>query len=137
MAEIAIKGVAKRFGGFTALHQVDSPSPTRNSWCCSALRLRQDHAAADCSRGWKRRARARSGSVAAASTICRRATAIAMVFQNYASSTLTCREHRFAAHEEAAAARGRAPRHRTAELMHIEQLLKRYSGSFPAASASA
>ncbi|TIT74084.1 MAG: ABC transporter ATP-binding protein, partial [Mesorhizobium sp.] len=23
MAEIAIKGVAKRFGGFTALHQVD------------------------------------------------------------------------------------------------------------------
>ena len=43
---IKVKEVVKRFDGFTALDGVSLRSTPASSWRCSAVRLRQDHAAA-------------------------------------------------------------------------------------------
>lgn len=78
MAEIVIKQVAKRFGGFTALHSIDLTIADQEfmvllgaSGCGKTTLLR-------IVAGLETQARARSGSAAVASTICRRANAASL-----------------------------------------------------------
>ena len=132
MAEISIKNVAKRFGTFTALQSIDLTIADQEfmvllgaSGCGKTTLLRiiaglETPTAGEVWIGGRRvdhlpprAARHRHGVPE-----LRRLPAPDGV-----------REHRLRpADEEAAAGRGRPARRRTAELMHIEQLLARYSG---------
>lgn len=132
MAEIAIKGVAKRFGGFTALHQVDLTISDQEfmvllgaSGCGKTTLLRIVAGLETPSQGevWIGGRRV--------DHLPPRDRGIAMVFQNYAVFPhLTVFENiafglRMKKLPQADVERRVT---RTAELMHIEQLLKRYSG---------
>ncbi|MGY6549584.1 MAG: ABC transporter ATP-binding protein [Roseinatronobacter sp.] len=132
MAEIVIKGVAKNFGAFTALHSVDLTIADQEfmvllgaSGCGKTTLLRIIAGLETPSEGevWIGGRRV--------DHLPPRARGIAMVFQNYAVFPhLTVFENiafglRMAKLPHAEVARRVT---RTAELMHIEQLLKRYSG---------
>lgn len=132
MAEIVIKGVAKRFGGFTALHSVDLTIADQEfmvllgaSGCGKTTLLRIIAGLETPSEGevWIGGRRV--------DHLPPRERGIAMVFQNYAVFPhLTVFENiafglRMAKRPQSEVTRRVA---RTAELMHIEQLLKRYSG---------
>ena len=132
MAEIAIKGVAKRFGGFTALHQVDLTIADQEfmvllgaSGCGKTTLLRIVAGLEMPSQGevWIGGRRV--------DNLPPRERGIAMVFQNYAVFPhLTVFENiAFGLRMKKLPQQGVERRvTRTAELMHIEQLLKRYSG---------
>ncbi len=132
MAEIAIKGVAKQFGDFTALHSVDLTIADQEfmvllgaSGCGKTTLLRIIAGLETPSQGevWIGDRRV--------DHLPPRERGIAMVFQNYAVFPhLTVFENiafglRMAKLPQAEVTRRVT---RTAELMHIEQLLKRYSG---------
>ncbi len=132
MAEIVIKGVAKRFGDVTALHSVDLTIVDREfmvllgaSGCGKTTLLRIIAGLETPSQGevWIGGRRV--------DHLPPRSRGIAMVFQNYAVFPhLTVFENiafglRMAKKPQAEVERRVK---RTAELMHIEQLLKRYSG---------
>ncbi len=132
MAEIVIKGVAKRFGAFTALHSVDLTIADQEfmvllgaSGCGKTTLLRIIAGLETPSQGevWIGGRRV--------DHLPPRERGIAMVFQNYAVFPhLTVYENiafglRMAKLQQAEVERRVT---RTAELMHIEQLLKRYSG---------
>ena len=132
MAEIAIRGVAKKFGGFTALHAVDLAVADQEflvllgpSGCGKTTLLR-------CIAGLESPS---GGEIAiggrAVTDLPPRSRGIAMVFQNYAVFPhLTVFENiafglRMKKQPQAEVER-RA--NRAAEMMHIEMLLARYSG---------
>ncbi|RWD59539.1 MAG: ABC transporter ATP-binding protein, partial [Mesorhizobium sp.] len=132
MAEIAIKGVAKRFGGFTALHQVDLSIADQEfmvllgaSGCGKTTLLRIVAGLETPSQGevWIGGRRV--------DHLPPRDRGIAMVFQNYAVFPhLTVFENIAFGLRMKKLPQADVERrvNRTAELMHIEQLLKRYSG---------
>jgi len=132
MAEIAIKAVAKRFGGFTALHQVDLTIADQEfmvllgaSGCGKTTLLRIVAGLETPSQGevWIGGRRV--------DHLPPRDRGIAMVFQNYAVFPhLTVFENIAFGLRMKKLAQQEVERrvNRTAELMHIEQLLKRYSG---------
>ncbi|RWD66414.1 ABC transporter ATP-binding protein, partial [Mesorhizobium sp.] len=132
MAEIVIKGVAKRFGGFTALHQVDLAIADQEfmvllgaSGCGKTTLLRIVAGLETPSQGevWIGGRRV--------DHLPPRDRGIAMVFQNYAVFPhLTVFENiAFGLHMKKLPHQEVDRRvNRTAELMHIEQLLRRYSG---------
>ena len=132
MAEIAIKGVAKRFGGFTALHQVDLTISDQEfmvllgaSGCGKTTLLRIVAGLERSSQGevWIGGRRV--------DHLPPRERGIAMVFQNYAVFPhLTVFENIAFGLRMKKLPQQEVERrvNRTAELMHIEQLLKRYSG---------
>ncbi|MBA1141593.1 ABC transporter ATP-binding protein [Mesorhizobium neociceri] len=132
MAEIAIKGVAKRFGGFTALHQVDLAIADQEfmvllgaSGCGKTTLLRIVAGLETPSQGevWIGGRRV--------DHLTPRERGIAMVFQNYAVFPhLTVFENIAFGLRMKKLPQADVERrvNRTAELMHIEQLLKRYSG---------
>ncbi|TIT86670.1 MAG: ABC transporter ATP-binding protein, partial [Mesorhizobium sp.] len=132
MAEIAIKGVAKRFGGFTALHQVDLTVADQEfmvllgaSGCGKTTLLRIVAGLETPSQGevWIGGRRV--------DHLPPRDRGIAMVFQNYAVFPhLTVFENIAFGLRMKKLGQAEVERRvgRTAELMHIEQLLKRYSG---------
>ncbi|MEI9409628.1 ABC transporter ATP-binding protein [Mesorhizobium salmacidum] len=132
MAEIAIKGVAKRFGDFTALHQVDLTIADQEfmvllgaSGCGKTTLLRIVAGLETPSQGevWIGGRRI--------DHLPPRDRGIAMVFQNYAVFPhLTVFENIAFGLRMKKLPRQEIERrvNRTAELMHIEQLLKRYSG---------
>jgi multiple sugar transport system ATP-binding protein len=132
MAEIAIKGVGKRFGSFTALHSIDLTIADQEfmvllgaSGCGKTTLLRIIAGLETASGGevWIGGRRV--------DHLPPRERGIAMVFQNYAVFPhLTVFENiafglRMKKLPQAEITRRVT---RTAELMHIEQLLKRYSG---------
>ncbi len=132
MAEIRIKGVAKAFGAFTALHDVDLTIADREfmvllgaSGCGKTTLLRIIAGLETATKGevWIGDRRV--------DQLPPRERGIAMVFQNYAVFPhLTVFENiafglRMKKLPQADVTRRVT---RTAELMHIEQLLKRYSG---------
>jgi multiple sugar transport system ATP-binding protein len=132
MAEIRIKGVAKRFGTFTALHSIDLTIRDQEflvllgaSGCGKTTLLRIIAGLETASEGevWIGDRRV--------DHLAPRDRGISMVFQNYAVFPhLTVFENiafglRMAKQPQAEVERRVT---RTAELMHIEQLLKRYSG---------
>ncbi|RWQ79511.1 MAG: ABC transporter ATP-binding protein, partial [Mesorhizobium sp.] len=120
MAEIAIKQVARRFGGFTALHSIDLTIADQEfmvllgaSGCGKTTLLRIVAGLETPSQGevW--------------------IGGLAMVFQNYAVFPhLTVFENIAFGLRMKKLPQQEVERRvtRTAELMHIEQLLKRYSG---------
>jgi multiple sugar transport system ATP-binding protein len=132
MAEIVIKGVAKRFGDFTALHSVDLTIEDREfmvllgaSGCGKTTLLRIIAGLETPSQGevWIGGRRV--------DHLPPRARGIAMVFQNYAVFPhLTVFENIAFGLRMAKLPQADVDRRvrKTAELMHIEQLLKRYSG---------
>ncbi|TPI23660.1 ABC transporter ATP-binding protein [Mesorhizobium sp. B3-2-1] len=132
MAEIAIKGVAKRFGDFTALHQVDLTIADQEfmvllgaSGCGKTTLLRIVAGLETPSQGevWIGGRRI--------DHLPPRDRGIAMVFQNYAVFPhLTVFENIAFGLRMKKLPRQEIERrvNRTAELMHIEQLLNRYSG---------
>jgi len=132
MAEIAIKGVAKRFGGFTALHQVDLTISDQEfmvllgaSGCGKTTLLRIVAGLERPSQGevWIGGRRV--------DHLPPRERGIAMVFQSYAVFPhLTVFENIAFGLRMKKLPQQEVERrvNRTAELMHIEQLLKRYSG---------
>jgi multiple sugar transport system ATP-binding protein len=132
MAEIRIKNVAKSFGSFTALHAIDMTIRDQEfmvllgaSGCGKTTLLRIVAGLETASEGevWIGDRRV--------DHLPPRARGISMVFQNYAVFPhLTVYENiafglRMAKKPQAEVERRVV---RTAELMHIEQLLKRYSG---------
>ncbi len=132
MAEIIIKGVAKRFGAFTALHQVDLTIADQEfmvllgaSGCGKTTLLRIIAGLETQSEGeiWIGGRRI--------DHLPPRKRGIAMVFQNYAVFPhLTVYENiafGLRMQKQPQAEVDQRVR-RTAELMHIEQLLQRYSG---------
>jgi multiple sugar transport system ATP-binding protein len=132
MAEIVIKSVAKRFGAFTALHSVDLTIQDQEfmvllgaSGCGKTTLLRIIAGLETPSQGevWIGGRRV--------DHLPPRQRGIAMVFQNYAVFPhLTVFENIAFGLRMAKMAQADVERRvkRTAELMHIEQLLKRYSG---------
>ncbi|MBZ9668255.1 ABC transporter ATP-binding protein [Mesorhizobium sp. ES1-3] len=132
MAEIAIKGVARRFGDFTALHQIDLTIADQEfmvllgaSGCGKTTLLRIVAGLETPSQGevWIGGRRV--------DHLPPRDRGIAMVFQNYAVFPhLTVFENIAFGLRMKKLPRQEIERrvNRTAELMHIEQLLKRYSG---------
>ena len=132
MAEIAIKNVAKHFGSFTALHSVDLTIADQEfmvllgaSGCGKTTLLRIIAGLETPSQGevWIGGRRV--------DHLAPRARGIAMVFQNYAVFPhLTVFENIAFGLRMARLPQAEIDRRvtRTAELMHIEQLLKRYSG---------
>ncbi len=132
MAEIVIKNVAKRFGAFTALHSVDLTIADQEfmvllgaSGCGKTTLLRIIAGLETPSQGevWIGGRRV--------DHLPPRARGIAMVFQNYAVFPhLTVFENIAFGLRMAKLPQAEVDRRvkRTAELMHIEQLLKRYSG---------
>lgn len=132
MAEIVIKGVAKRFGAFTALHSVDLTIADQEfmvllgaSGCGKTTLLRIIAGLETPSQGevWIGGRRV--------DHLPPRERGIAMVFQNYAVFPhLTVFENIAFGLRMAKLPQTEVERRvkRTAELMHIEQLLKRYSG---------
>ena len=132
MAEIRIKGVAKRFGAFTALHSVDLTIRDREfmvllgaSGCGKTTLLRIVAGLETASEGevWIGDRRV--------DHLPPRARGISMVFQNYAVFPhLTVFENIAFGLRMQKTPQAEVQRRvqRTAELMHIEQLLKRYSG---------
>jgi multiple sugar transport system ATP-binding protein len=132
MAEIRIKGVAKSFGSFTALHEVDLTIADREfmvllgaSGCGKTTLLRIIAGLEVASKGevWIGDKRVDG--------LPPRERGIAMVFQNYAVFPhLTVFENIAFGLRMKKMAQAEVERRvtRTAELMHIEQLLKRYSG---------
>jgi multiple sugar transport system ATP-binding protein len=132
MADIAIRGIAKRFGSFTALHAVDLDVADREFLVllgpsgCGKTTLLRLIAGLDTPSQGDIRIGARS-----VANLPPRSRGIAMVFQNYAVFPhLTVFENiafglRMKKLDQATVEQkvGRA-----AELMHIEELLKRYSG---------
>jgi multiple sugar transport system ATP-binding protein len=132
MAEIVIKGVQKTFGAFTALHSVDLTIADQEfmvllgaSGCGKTTLLRiiaglETPTAGEVWIGGKR-----------VDHLPPRERHIAMVFQNYAVFPhLTVFENIAFGLRMAKLPQAEVERrvNRTAELMHIEQLLKRYSG---------
>jgi multiple sugar transport system ATP-binding protein len=132
MAEILIKNVAKRFGGFTALHSIDLEIADREfmvllgaSGCGKTTLLRivaglESPSAGEVWIGGRR-----------VDHLPPRDRGIAMVFQNYAVFPhLTVFENiAFGLRmKRLPDAEVEKRVNRTSELMHIEQLLKRYSG---------
>lgn len=132
MAEIAIRKVAKRFGNFTALHSIDLTIPDREfmvllgaSGCGKTTLLRivaglETPGEGEVWIGGRR-----------VDHLAPRDRGIAMVFQNYAVFPhLTVFENiAFGLRMKKLVQQEIERRvNRTAELMHIEQLLKRYSG---------
>jgi multiple sugar transport system ATP-binding protein len=132
MAEIRIKGVAKSFGTFTALHEVDLTIADREfmvllgaSGCGKTTLLRIIAGLETPSKGevWIGDKRV--------DHLPPRERGIAMVFQNYAVFPhLTVFENIAFGLRMKKMPQTEVDRRvtRTAELMHIEQLLKRYSG---------
>ena len=132
MAEILIKNVAKRFGSFTALHSVDLAIADREfmvllgaSGCGKTTLLRIIAGLETPSEGevWIGGRRV--------DHLPPRERGIAMVFQNYAVFPhLTVFENIAFGLRMKKLAQAEVERRvrRTAELMHIEQLLERYSG---------
>lgn len=132
MAEIVIKGVAKHFGAFTALHSVDLTIADQEfmvllgaSGCGKTTLLRIIAGLETPSQGevWIGGRRV--------DHLPPRERGIAMVFQNYAVFPhLTVFENIAFGLRMAKLPLSEVERRvkRTAELMHIEQLLKRYSG---------
>jgi len=132
MAEIVIKNVAKRFGNFQALHSVDLTITDQEfmvllgaSGCGKTTLLRIIAGLETPSQGevWIGGKRV--------DKLPPRERGIAMVFQNYAVFPhLTVFENIAFGLRMKKVAQAEIERrvHRTAELMHIEQLLKRYSG---------
>ena len=132
MAEIAIKNVAKHFGTFTALHSVDLTIADQEfmvllgaSGCGKTTLLRIIAGLETPSQGevWIGGRRV--------DHLAPRDRGIAMVFQNYAVFPhLTVFENIAFGLRMAKLPQAEIDRRvtRTAELMHIEQLLKRYSG---------
>ncbi|TCD12297.1 ABC transporter ATP-binding protein [Oricola cellulosilytica] len=132
MAEIRIKNVAKQFGAFTALHSVDMTIRDREfmvllgaSGCGKTTLLRIIAGLETPSQGevWIGDRRV--------DKLPPRERGIAMVFQNYAVFPhLTVFENIAFGLRMAKLPQSEVDRRvkRTAELMHIEQLLKRYSG---------
>lgn len=132
MAEIVIKNVAKRFGGFTALHSIDLTITDQEfmvllgaSGCGKTTLLRIIAGLETPSEGevWIGGRRV--------DHLPPRERGISMVFQNYAVFPhLTVFENiAFGLRMKKLPQQDVERRvHRTAELMHIEQLLKRYSG---------
>ena len=132
MAEIRIKGVAKSFGTFTALHSVDMTIRDQEfmvllgaSGCGKTTLLRIIAGLETPSQGevWIGDRRV--------DQLPPRSRGIAMVFQNYAVFPhLTVFENIAFGLRMAKVPQRDVERRvtRTAELMHIEQLLKRYSG---------
>ena len=132
MAQIDIKGVAKRFGDFTALHSIDLTIHDQEfmvllgaSGCGKTTLLRIIAGLENPSEGevWIGGRRV--------DHLPPRERGIAMVFQNYAVFPhLTVFENIAFGLRMAKVAEDEIKRrvNRTAELMHIEQLLKRYSG---------
>ena len=132
MAEIQIKGVAKSFGAFTALHSVDMTISDREfmvllgaSGCGKTTLLRiiaglETPTKGEVWIGGKR-----------VDQLPPKERGIAMVFQNYAVFPhLTVFENIAFGLRMKKMAQTEVERrvHRTAEMMHIEQLLTRYSG---------
>lgn len=132
MAEIVIKNVAKRFGGFTALHSIDLTISDQEfmvllgaSGCGKTTLLRiiaglETPTQGEVWIGGKR-----------VDHLPPRQRGIAMVFQNYAVFPhLTVFENIAFGLRMQKLPQAEVERRvtRTAELMHIEQLLKRYSG---------
>ncbi len=132
MAEIVIKNVAKRFGGFTALHSIDLTITDQEfmvllgaSGCGKTTLLRiiaglETPSEGEVWIGGKR-----------VDHLPPRERGIAMVFQNYAVFPhLTVFENIAFGLRMKKLPQAEIDRRvtRTAELMHIEQLLKRYSG---------
>ncbi|WP_265520080.1 ABC transporter ATP-binding protein [Nitratireductor luteus] len=132
MAEISIRNVAKRFGDFTALHSIDLTVADQEfmvllgaSGCGKTTLLRIIAGLESPSQGevW-----IGGGRV---DHLPPRQRGIAMVFQNYAVFPhLTVFENIAFGLRMQKLAEGEIQHrvNRTAELMHIEQLLKRYSG---------
>ncbi|MGL4488418.1 MAG: ABC transporter ATP-binding protein [Rhizobiaceae bacterium] len=132
MAEIIIKGVAKSFGAFTALHSVDLTIADREfmvllgaSGCgkTTLLRIIAGLETATTGEVWIGGKRV--------DQLPPRERGIAMVFQNYAVFPhLTVFENIAFGLRMAKLPQTEVDRrvNRTAELMHIEQLLQRYSG---------
>ena len=132
MAEIVIKGVQKSFGAFTALHSVDLTISDREfmvllgaSGCgkTTLLRIIAGLETATTGEVWIGGRRV--------DHLPPRERGIAMVFQNYAVFPhLTVYENIAFGLRMAKLPQAEVDRRvkRTAELMHIEQLLKRYSG---------
>ncbi len=132
MAEIVIKGVQKSFGAFTALHSVDLTIADREfmvllgaSGCgkTTLLRIIAGLETATTGEVWIGGKRV--------DHLPPRERGIAMVFQNYAVFPhLTVFENIAFGLRMAKLAQAEVDRRvkRTAELMHIEQLLARYSG---------
>jgi multiple sugar transport system ATP-binding protein len=132
MAEIRIKGVAKSFGSFTALHEVDLTIADREfmvllgaSGCGKTTLLRIIAGLEVATKGevWIGDKRVDG--------LPPRERGIAMVFQNYAVFPhLTVFENIAFGLRMKKMAQAEVTRRvtRTAELMHIEQLLQRYSG---------
>ena len=132
MAQIGIKGVAKRFGDFTALHSIDLTIEDREfmvllgaSGCGKTTLLRIIAGLESPSEGevWIGGRRV--------DHLPPRDRGIAMVFQNYAVFPhLTVFENIAFGLRMQKLAEGEIKRRvsRTAELMHIGQLLERYSG---------
>jgi multiple sugar transport system ATP-binding protein len=132
MAEIVIRQVAKRFGGFTALHSIDLTIADQEfmvllgaSGCGKTTLLRIIAGLETASEGevWIGGRRV--------DHLPPRARGIAMVFQNYAVFPhLTVYENIAFGLRMAKLPQAEVDRRvrRTAGLMHIEQLLERYSG---------
>lgn len=132
MAEIRIKGVAKTFGSFTALHEVDMTIADREfmvllgaSGCGKTTLLRIIAGLETATKGevWIGDRRV--------DHLPPRERGISMVFQNYAVFPhLTVFENIAFGLRMKKMPQAEVDRRvtRTAELMHIEQLLKRYSG---------
>ena len=132
MAEIRIKGVAKLFGGFTALHEIDLTVRDQEfmvllgaSGCGKTTLLRIIAGLETPTKGevWIGDRRV--------DHLPPRSRGISMVFQNYAVFPhLTVFENIAFGLRMAKVPKPEVDRRvtRTAELMHIEQLLKRYSG---------
>ena len=133
MAEIVIKSVAKRFGAFTALHSIDLTIADQEFMVllgasgCGKTTLLRIIAGLETPSDWRGLDRRPPGRPAAAAR-ARHRDGVPELRRLPAPDRV--REHRLRpAHEEAAAgARSSERVTRTAELMHIEQLLKRYSG---------
>ncbi len=132
MAEIRIKDVAKQFGAFTALHSIDMTVRDQEflvllgaSGCGKTTLLRIVAGLETASQGevWIGERRV--------DRLPPRDRGISMVFQNYAVFPhLTAYENIAFGLRMAKLPQAEVERRvtRTAELMHIEQLLKRYSG---------
>ena len=132
MAQIRIKGVAKRFGEMQALHSIDLDIADREFMCllgasgCGKTTLLRIIAGLET---------ATEGEVwigdRRVDALAPKDRGIAMVFQNYAVFPhLTVFENIAFGLRMAKIDQGEVERrvNRTAELMHIEMLLKRYSG---------